>query len=271
LGFSASARGYAYYLEGIGEITKGEFDKAAALITECRKDGSLPYDVCAPDETREATGLERLDHADIGDEAQRALRFLRTWHEDYAPFSFWDDQEVYIEVAVEKGDLRNLFAPVCERFRIPITNMKGWSDLNCRVKMMKRFAEHEAEGRRCVLLVCGDHDPGGLQITGFNRDFIDRNGLMWIDNLITSSGENLADPRHRDHAKSYVQEYLREHGARKVEANALMARPADARQLCLDAILEYLPADAPDRYLEKLEEHREQLREHIAGLIGDAA
>jgi hypothetical protein len=296
LGFAATARGYCYYLEGHGEITKAQFDAAQKLIGDCRKDGSLSYDICATDETREATGLERLDD-DVEDEANRAVHACRNWHHDYTPFSFWDDQDIYIEIAVEKGDLRNLFAPVCERFRIPITNMKGWADINCRVEMMKRFADMEDQGKSCVLLICGDHDPGGLHISkfmrdnlqelaipaewepddleivrfGLNRDFIDRHGLMWIDNLITSSGADLASPRHPDHHKQYVQDYLREHSARKVEANALMADPAAARQLCLDAILQYLTADAPEQYQDRLEGHREELRARIAELMADAA
>jgi hypothetical protein len=35
--------------------------------------------------------------------------------------------------------------------------------------MMKRFAKHEAAGRQMVLLYCGDHDPGGLNISGSLR------------------------------------------------------------------------------------------------------
>ena len=66
-------------------------------------------------------------------------------------------------------DLRNLFEVVCAEFFVPITNFKGWSDLNSRAAMMARFAEHEAAGRRCVLLLCGDHDPGGLRITSTMR------------------------------------------------------------------------------------------------------
>jgi hypothetical protein len=37
----------------------------------------------------------------------------------------WDDLKVYVEVAVEKLDLRNLFEPVCEEFHVPLTNFKA--------------------------------------------------------------------------------------------------------------------------------------------------
>ena len=87
---------------------------------------------------------------------------------------------------------------------------------------MHRFEEMEDAGKQCVLLYCGDHDPGGLAISdflqsnfedlsdavgwfpdnliidrfGLNYDFIEENNLTWIDNLETSSGGRLDDPRH---------------------------------------------------------------------------
>ena len=96
--------------------------------------------------------------------------------------------------------------------------------------MMERFAEWESHGTRCVLLYCGDHDPGGLHISeflhanfaeleravgwdpadlvidrfGLDFDFIEAHGLTWIDNLETGSGGRLDDRRHPDHRKPYV-------------------------------------------------------------------
>ena len=55
-------------------------------------------------------------------------------------------------MATEKLDLRNLFEPVCAKFHVPITNLKGWSDLNARAAMMRRFKQHEAAGRRATYL-----------------------------------------------------------------------------------------------------------------------
>jgi hypothetical protein len=208
----------------------------------------------------------------------------------YTPVSFWDDQTSYLEVAVEKLDLRNLFEPTCAEFHIPIQNFKGWSDLNARAALMRRFAEHEAAGRRCVLLLCGDHDPGGLHITdkmrknlsdlsgavgwtpenliisrfGLNADFIDRHGLTWIDNLETSSGQQLDDPNHEDHDKRYVQDYIAHFGVRKCEANALVVVPEIGRQLCRAAILQFIPAEAPARYQRKLARERKKLRQEIS-------
>jgi len=209
------------------------------------------------------------------------------------PFGFWDGQKVYCEVAVEKLDLRNLFESVCAEFRVGITNLKGWSDINARAAMMDRFAAHERAGRDCVLLMCNDHDPGGLHISefmaknlddlsaavgwspdgltierfGLNADFIEANNLTWIDNLETSSGGRLDDPRHPDHDKRYVQDYIAAFGVRKCEANALVVAPEIGRQLCRDAILRHVSADAPRRYQRRLQTARRDLRRIIDDML----
>ena len=223
------------------------------------------------------------------EKAESIVNSLAAEHYYWTPISFWEDQPVYVECLVEKIDLKSLFGPVCASFHIPITNAGGWTDLNSRAAMMRRFKDWEAKGRQCVLLYCGDFDPGGLQISGqlrsnlselsgavgwsperliidrfgLNKDFIEEQGLTWIDNLRTAKKKppnDLADPKHPDHRKDYVQTYLRQFGPRKCEANALVTRQAAARQLCLDAITRYLPADAPKAYEAKLAPRREELR-----------
>jgi hypothetical protein len=150
--------------------------------------------------------------------------------------------------------------------------------------MLQRFRTHHCAGRRLVLLYCGDHDPAGLNISaalrnnlldvrnvadvdfdptpvemirfGLNADQIESLGLPWIDGLVTGSGENLANPRHPDHFKPYVQDYLAAHGARKVEANALARVPAEAARLVEDAITAFIPRDWPERHEARLEPYR---------------
>jgi hypothetical protein len=287
--FAVGSRGWCYILERHG-LRKGDFSDAQKLITACRKSGELPLDICAEDASRATVGLEQLDHAHIDDEVESWIDHLHNHaHETYTPISFWNDLDVYVEVAVEKLDLRNLFEPVCDEFHVPNTNFKGWSDLNSRAAVMRRFAKHEAAGRQCVLLLCGDHDPGGLHITekmrknledlsgavgwtpenlvisrfGLNAKFINRHRLTWIDNLETSSGGQLDDPEHEDHDKQYVQDYIAKFGVRKCEANSLVVDPDVGRHLVRAAILEHVPADAVERYQRKLDRVRKQLRQAL--------
>ena len=94
--------------------------------------------------------------------------------------------------------------------------------------------------------------------------------LTWIDNLETSSGQQLDDPDHEDHDKSYVQDYIRRFGVRKCEANALVVEPDIGRTLIRTAILEHIPDDAIERYERKLQRRRKQLQRALRKRIGEA-
>src|SRR5262249_46586938 len=100
-----------------------------------------------------------------------------------------------------------------------------------------------------------------------NADFINRHNLTWIDNLETSSGEQLDDPNHNDHFKAYVQDYIAQFGVWKCEANALVVEPDLGRQLCRDAILRFVPADAAETYQRRLNRVRLQLRRRLRSLV----
>jgi hypothetical protein len=202
---------------------------------------------------------------------------------EYFTPDWWDGEEYYIQMVVEKIDLVTLFRPVCEEYHIPIANSKGWSSMLQRAEYARRFGEARDKGLQCILLYCGDHDPDGLRISefiknnlidlkdikwedgsegynpddliikrfGLNYDFIIRNRLTWIDNLITGSGRNLASPQHKNHRMQYVQDYLKKIGARKCEANAIVTQPESARDLVRAAIEGFLGLDARDRFAAK--------------------
>ena len=294
LDFVVSSRGWCYILEEHG-LLKGEFNAAQTLLAECRKRGLLPLDIVADDMARSFDCVERTDTTTPEEQAQLILNAVNRAHERYAPISFWQGQEYYIQMMVEKVDLKSLFKPICDRYRIPIANARGWSDLNTRAHMMARFMLAENEGQTPVILYAGDHDPAGLAIStflrrnlqdledavgwspdnliidrfGLNADFIEAQDLSWIDNLETGSGRRLDDPRHPDHQKPYVQQYLERYGARKVEANALVVRPEAGRRLCLDAVLKYLPEDAPEQYQSALGPYRNRMRDVLHVLLAE--
>jgi hypothetical protein len=229
-----------------------------------------------------------------------AERYLEGAHNSYNPVNYWSMWPYYIEMYVEKIDLFSLFEPVCRGFHVRLQNAKGWSDLNSRAGLLQRFHTAYRAGKKCVLLYCGDHDPAGLQISeylranlyelrnaqevqfwfeepddliidrfGLNYDFIQANNLTWIENLDTGSGKSLADPRHPDFNAPYAREYRERFGIRKVEANALVVAPEAGRKLCLDAIIRYLPLDAPDQYRRLVWAEQQKVKAEIEQLLGE--
>lgn len=286
IGFKISARGWAYQLEGLGLITKGEFDRVEDLINRCRAQGYLPIDFVAEEEARQFSGVEVPTELTPTGWLVEYLKAALCCEEWYTP-DWWDGEDYYIQLIVEKIDLKTLFSPVCEEYHIPIATSRGWSSMLQRAQYAKRFKDAaELNGLQCVLLYCGDHDPDGLRISdflrrnledladivwsdgaqgyypdkleinrfGLNYDFIEANHLTWIDNLITASKKDLSSPSHPNHYLPYVQEYLQRFGIRKCEANALVVRPDEARDLMRDTIEGYLGTEALGRFTSKREE-----------------
>ena len=296
IGFKVSSRGWCYILEEHG-LRKGDFARAQKVINDCRKNGYLPISFTVEDKSRSTDNIESLDSRGPEGYAYFIVeQMIDNYIHWYSPISFWDNQNYYVEVAVEKVDLVTLFKPECRRLNVPITNFKGWSDINSRAAMMNRFQARQDEGKECVLLYCGDHDPGGLNISktirqnmeqlaeadgidgwwpdeveivrfGLNYAFIEEHHLSWIDNLETASGKNLANPRHKDHHKPYVQNYLNKYGARKVEANALVTRPDAGRQLIRETLKKYIDAEAVEKWEELVRGERERLTCNVMELL----
>ena len=207
--FKIGARDWCYVLENAGSLTKGQFDAAEKLIGDCRKDGHLPLDICAIDKGRPTANVESIDTTSVEEEAADIVERIEDAHLAYEPFSFWENQKYYVETAVEKIGLFNLFEEPTADFHVPLTNLGGWSDINSRAEIMRRFAYWERRGKRCVLLVCNDHDPGRFNISDFIKSNLDD-----LEGAVGWSPENLKVDRfglntgfiHR-HRLSWIPEF----------------------------------------------------------------
>ncbi len=287
IGFKISARGWCYQLENSRLINKDQFDRVESVINKCRKKGILSIDFVAEEEGRQFSGVEI-------EENETPLEYLRGYleaplqcHDWYTP-DWWKEEKYYIQMLVEKIDLKTLFSPVCKEYHIPIATSKGWSSMLQRAIYARRFKEAEEKDLSCVLLYCGDHDPDGLRISDFLRSnlydisgiewgdretgydpsnltikrfgldapFIEKHNLTWIDNLITGSKKDLGNPSHKNFNMPYVQKYIQQFGKRKCEANAIVPMPKEARKLVEDAIISFVGEEAIYRFAK----HRLQVK-----------
>jgi hypothetical protein len=273
-----SSRGWCYSLEGMNVINKGQFDSCEKAINDCRKRGLLPLDFVAADDTRQFHHVE-----DIHVETEEPLTYLKNWlhylrdiDEKKNDIAYWENQEYYIEMLVEKKDLLTLFSPTCRKYHVGIANAKGWSDLLVRGKPAFRFKEAIKRNLKPVLLYFGDFDYGGLKIAdtirkniadlfnatgydpkdliidhfGLSYDFIQAHNLVWIDNLISGSGK-LPNKKLR-----HVADYIATYGERKCEANAILRIPDISLQLLETTIQKYLknPFDVYDKAVKETQE-----------------
>ncbi len=269
-----SGRGWGYVLEGLGLCDKGQFEAVAKAINDCRKIGTLPIiDFVAEDqdETRHFHGLMQAADPvrallDLREQVKGTFDALVSLTTDY-----WDGEKYYVMMVVEKGDILNLFKPVCEEYKVPVVSSKGWYPITLRAQIAILSKKAEARGLTPVVLLFYDHDPGGLKISdrfrknlkdcergtgwspdrliidrfGLNADAIEKYHLTWIDNLKSSSGREVNDP-----------EYIKRFGRRKCESNALFRNDETlraGRALCRQAIEKYLGKDALQRIAKKEE------------------
>ena len=292
IGFKVSSRGWCYQLETERIINKDEFDKVESWINKCRKKGILPINFTAEEEGRKFSCVEIPHEQSPIQEMREWIGYSMNSHLMYRP-DWWDGEEYYIQMLVEKVDLKTLFMPICKKYHIPIATSKGWSSMLQRAEYARRFKEAEDKGLKCVLLYCGDHDPDGLRISEFIRknladlenviwdddvmgynpkdliihrfgldsDFIEKHNLTWINNLITGSGKNLASPLHKNHSMPSVKEYMSTYGIRKCEANAIIPMPKIAREFVEDAIIKFVGDDALNRFKEKRQKVIDELNE----------
>jgi hypothetical protein len=299
VGFKMAVRDWCYWLEGAGEIDKSEFDKAEAMITKLRKDpGSpLPLDFTSEDESRKAKGVVVLDADTQQEHAQWVVDRIENNINSYQPIVLSQRTGVHIECVVEKDGLRKLFLPVCEEYEIPVTNNKGDADLHSRAAVCRRMLGSPAD--RFVVLYFGDHDPKGLQLAqnyikllhdlegklaplphieldyfGLHADQIEENNLVWIEGLVTGGKDkdgkkrDLSDPKHTDYKKPYVQNYLKQYGARKVEANAVFGGGVDlGRDILRETIGKYISVDDVAAHTEDLKEERDSVGDIVKEML----
>lgn len=282
IGFKVSSRGWCYLMEQAGHINKSQFNKVDSAINTCRKEGFLPVDFVAEEDARAFSCVETPNDDTERDVLKWMLRDVISGYRYFTP-DWWEGEKYYIQILVEKIDLKTLFEPICKDYHIPIANAKGWSSILQRAEYARRFKEAEEKGLECVLLYCGDHDPDGLRISdtlrknleqvsevkwedgfkgydpsrliikrfGLNYDFIIQNNYTWIDNLITGSGLDLSNPSHRNNKLTYVKEYISKIGVRKCEANAIVTTPSKARRLIVSEIESWLGEDSILRFKAK--------------------
>ena len=276
-----SSRSWCYLLEGLGKIHKGEFAACQKAINDSRKLGFLPIDFVAEDQdqTRHFKGIHEASEphvqlSQLKEDVETMLRDLPSRTTDY-----WIGEHFYVMMCVEKGDLISLFKPVCDQYHVPIVSSKGWAPILLRSHIANLSKKAEANGLTPVILLFYDHDPAGLKISdtfreniwdceggtdyspelliierfGLNAEDIERYGLMWIENLKTSSGRTSQDYR-----------YIGTYGHRKCEANALFKNDETLKagqDICRNAIEKYYGKDALERFRKKEEASREKLKD----------
>lgn len=78
---------------------------------------------------------------------------------------FWERQDKYVEVWVEKEALASVIERPASNWRVPYMSCKGYLSASEAWRAGRRFRKARHEGRECTIIHLGDHDPSGIDMT----------------------------------------------------------------------------------------------------------
>jgi hypothetical protein len=143
-----------YRLVSLGTIAKTEAEykgTVGRLTVEMRRAGELPYGWIA-DNTRWMR--KPRSHSSLDEALRRTAETYRR--------AVWDDQDVYVEVWLEKDALAGVLYQVTAPWDVPLMVTRGFPSLS----FLHSAAESIRDGDKpAFLYYLGDHDPSGLDIT----------------------------------------------------------------------------------------------------------
>lgn len=145
--------------------TDANYKSLARLISEARLAGRIDWDAI---KDRARITHEPYTFASARDALQNTLNAFK--------LDKWKEQPCYVEVAVEKQALEGVLAPVCDRLEVRFTANKGYGSQSLFYELGKRIqCARDADGKRPVIIYCGDLDPSGWHMS---HDVQDRISLL---------------------------------------------------------------------------------------------
>jgi hypothetical protein len=144
------------------------YGKIGTLVSNARLAGLIDWDLIKD------RGRQVIQHNHF-DSVSARLRF------DSKVFriDLWENQDVALEVMVEKQALEGVLVPVCQRLDVAFTANKGYSSSSALYEAAQRALQrYEDRKQQTIILYLGDHDPSGMDMT---RDVLQRMELFTGD------------------------------------------------------------------------------------------
>lgn len=174
-----------------------------------------------------------------------------------------ENQEVYIEMWVEKDALSGVLKRITSHYHIKLMVNRGYSSCTAMHDAYKRFKNQEEMGKKVFLLYLGDHDPSGLDM---DRDIKQRLEEFGVDVEVKRIGltseqikkynpptnpAKFKDPR----AKDYIERF----GKSSWEVDAL--NPKILHELVKKNVEELINMDKFEEKIEQESRDKEKLEE----------
>jgi hypothetical protein len=228
-----------------------EYKRLGRIVCDAREVGEIDW-LWIEDRGR---GVARIDECPTW---ERALQGL----EHGLLLDPWKDQDVYVEVAVEKDALVGVVGRPASRWRAPYMACKGYLSASEAWRMGLRFQKAIHEGKRPVLLHLGDHDPSGLHMTVDNRTRLELFARHGVEVNRLALNRDQVDkyecpPNPAKMTDTRAAGYVAEHGRSSWELDALPPKALD--DLIADTLESYIDKEKWKKTLEREAEMREPL------------
>jgi hypothetical protein len=159
-----TVRGLFYRLVSRGAIDKTESEykhTVGRLVTEMRRDGSLPYEYLA-DPTRWMRKPTTFSSA-----KQALQRTARTYRQ-----ALWDRALVVPEIWSEKDAITGVLVEETYPYDVALMPCRGYPSVSFLHAAAETMYERNEEEQRTAIYYFGDHDPSGVDIDRYIVDGI---------------------------------------------------------------------------------------------------
>jgi len=225
-----------------------KYKKLSTIIKDARMAGLIDWDVI---EDRIRIPTMPSEFEDISHLVKAAISSYRR--------DRWENQEYYVEVWVEKDALSGVLEPVTRKYHVHLLVNRGYSSTSALHESVLRIKQQQ--GKECVILYLGDHDPSGKnmitdirnRLEQFQCDATIRDVALTMEQIkqynLPPNPAKKSDPRS--------DKYIKRHGNLSWELDALT--PEVLNQLVSSNIEGFLDMDEYQRVINQEEEEKMEL------------
>lgn len=177
---------------------------------------------------------------------------------DSYDIDMWSNQEMRVEVWIEKEALVGVISGVCGELDVPYFACRGYVSQSEQWRAGRRM---KRDGRNTVMIHLGDHDPSGMDMTRDNDDrlrmFANYNGRVEVRRIalnMNQINEYNPPPNPAKFSDSRFAQYVAEYGDESWELDAL--EPAVLTQLIQDEVDSIRDMDLWAERVEQLDDDK---------------
>lgn len=245
---------YQFVARGLMDNRQTEYKRLGSIINDARLAGLIDWDRIE-DRTRFLRGLRHWDGpADILRDSAKEFRY-----------DIWRDQEVRVEVWIEKDALIGVIENTCNQYDIPYFACRGYASQSEMWRAGRRALYHKQVNEQdTVVLHFGDHDPSGMDMTRDNDDRLNMFSRHGVDVRRMALNMDQVDkygppPNPAKMTDSRAGDYVAEYGYESWELDAL--EPSVINDLISDQLGGIIDWDAWNEVVGRQEDDRTRLRE----------